>query len=261
MAQGDVLYREAGIGIPVAYTDLLQVFTDSARLPVDEGHVAWLRDKFGGLRLFTFRQNVKGTAFAAGDLASRNFEVETNITAGSTTSATGTWSGADDHIGALFIVHDDAGGSGAAPEGEASVVTANTATVVTLDSNLPMSVALAVNDDVTLLSPKVIASAANDSSFVVCGVAMGAVADNGYGWFQFQGVHPAAKHAASTFISGSGLKSGTAVVALFGDSTAVVGGTAGTASGALIGQQIAIHTSDEVSTKSPVLMQLLTAYV
>lgn len=260
MATLDTMFREAGI-LPAAHFDLLQA---DAAAPVPPrtaiGQVAWSRDKFGAMRLFTYRQNVKGSAFAAGDLASRLLEVETNITAGSTTSATGTWNGADDHIGALFIVHDDAGGAGAAPEGEAAIVSANTATVVTLDPNVPLSTSLAANDDVTILSPGLVNSAANDPNFRVCGIAMAAVADNGYGWFQFQGIHPAAKHAASSFISGDALKAGTAVVETFGTATAVVGGTAGTGIGYVIGYQIAIHTSDLVTTKSPVIMSLLPAY-
>lgn len=261
MAQGDTVFVENGI-LPAAHFDLLAVDPAGAKGPrTSIGQIAWSRDKLGALRLFTYRQNVKGSAFAAGDLASRSLEVETNITAGSTTSATGTWNGADDHVGGLFIVHDDAGAAGAAPEGEFSVVSANTATVVTLDANLPLSAALAVNDDVTILSPGLINSAANDPGFKVAGVVMGAIADNGFGWVQFQGLHPAAKHAATAMISGDALKAGTAVVEAFGTVTAVVGGTAGTGVGYVIGYQVAIHGLDSVSTKSPVVMSLLPYYM
>ena len=50
------------------------------------------------------------------------------------------------------------------------------------------------------------------------------------------------------------------MVALYGDATAVVGGTAGTGIGYVIGYQIAIHTSDVVTLKSPVMMSLLPTY-
>lgn len=261
MAQGDVLFREAGV-LPVAHFDLTQVETSGQGPRTDVGHIAWVRDKFGAMRLFTYRKNVSNATMAAGDLTSRLFEVESNITAGSTTSATGTWNAANDHIGSLFIVHDfDSGTPGAAPEGEASIVASNTATVVTLESSIPLSAVIGNTDDVSLVAPSVIASVANDPNFVVCGVSMGASPDNGFGWHQFQGIHPAAKHAATAMIRGDGLKAGTGVLEAFGTATAVVGGTAGTAVSAIVGYQVAIHEVDNVPTKSPVMMCLLPAYM
>jgi hypothetical protein len=261
MAALDVIFREGGI-MPVAHSDLIQVYTNAnyKHANADKGEIAWMRDKFGHLRCYTFRQNVSGSAFAAGDLTSRKLEVETNQTGTATTTVVGSFT-ADEHIGALAIVHDDAGAAGAAPEGEASIVASNSATVATLETDLPWSVALASGDDVTLISPNLIDSAANDPNFVVCGVAMGAPADDGWGWFQFQGVHPAAAHTAAAAISGSALKAGAAAVAVFGDATAVVGGTAGTGIGYVVGYQLAIHGSDVVTTKSPVIMSLLPAYM
>ena len=257
MAALDVLFREGGL-LPIGHSDLLQTDVDTRRRG-DEGQIAWARDRFGAFRLFTYRKNVSGSAFALGDLTSRKFEVETNQTGAATGTVVGTFV-ADDFVNALAIVHDDTGGAGAAPEGEASIVAGNTATIQTLETDLPWSVALASGDDVTFLSPKVIDSIADDPAFVVCGIAMAAAADDEWSWFQFQGVHPAANHAASSFISNSALKSGTKVVALYGDATAVVGGTAGTGIGYVIGYQIAIHTSDVVTLKSPVMMALLPTY-
>lgn len=259
MSAGDVLFREAGI-MPVAHYDVLQVETSTQGPRTDIGQVGWMRDKFGALRMYTYRKNISGSAFAAGDLVSRKREVETNQTGTATTTVVGAFT-ADEHVGALAVVHDDAGGAGAAPEGEASIVASNTATVATLETDLPWSAALAANDDVTFLSPHVIDAAANDIAFVVCGIAMGAAADDGFGWFQFQGLHPAARHAASAFIAGSALKAGTAVVEVYGDATAVVGGTAGTGIYYVIGAQFAIHGADVVTTKSPVIMGLLPMYV
>ena len=261
MAALDVLFGEGGL-LPIAHTDVLQVYAsaDRARANADEGQIGWGRDKFGAMRLYTFRQNISGSAMAAGDLVSRKLEVETNQTGTATTTVVGSFT-ADEHIGSVAIIHDDAGAAGAAPEGEASIVKSNTATVATLVTDIPWSVALASGDDVTFISPKVIDSAANDPNFVVCGVAMGAPADDGWGWFQLQGVHPAANHAATAMISGDSLKAGTKVLESFGTSTAVVGGTAGTGVGYVVAYQLAIHGSDVVTLKSPVIMTLLNSYM
>mgnify|MGYP001591573324 CR=1 FL=1 len=258
MAALDVLFREHGI-MGVGHTDLLQT-APADRPRNSEGMIGWMRDGFGGLRLYTYRKNISGSAMAKGDLVSRRFEVETNQTGTVATSITGSTT-ADDHIGSLAIVHDDAGGAGAAPEGEASIVASNTATVWTLEGDLPFSAALASGDDITFVGPKVVDAAANDPNYVVCGIAMSTPADDEWGWFQFQGLHPAAAHTAVACVAGSALKAGAAALAVYGDATAVVGGTAGTGIAYVVAVQVAIHGSDVVTTKSPVVMQLLGSYL
>ena len=249
MAANDLIFREAGI-LPVIHTDLLTA--DAATRPRNaEGQISWMRDGFGNMRLFTYRKNVSGSAFALGELASRNREVETNQTGTVTTSVTGSTT-ADNHIWALAIVHDDAGGAGAAPEGEASVVASNTATVWTLETDLPFSVALASGDDITFISPKVIDAADGDFNFVVCGVAMSAAADDEWGWFQFQGVHPRVQHKTTDAVT-----AGNPVVA----DTAAVGAHGTDVANLWVGYQLATHGGDAVQIKSPVLMSLLPAYM
>ena len=251
MAANDVLFREGGL-LPIGHYDVAQVETSAQGPRTDIGQIGWMRDKFGRLRLFTYRRNVSGSAFAAGDLVSRLREVETNQTGTATTSVTGTLNAADDHIDALVIVHDDAGGAGAAPEGEASVVETNTATVATFYTDLPLSVALAANDDVTFFSPAVIDAADGDFNFVVCGVSMGAAADNGYGWFQFQGVHPRVQHKTTDAVT-----AGNPVVA----DTAAVGAHGSDAANLWVGYQMATHGGDALQIKSPVIMSLLPVYM
>lgn len=249
MAANDTLFREAGI-LPAAHFDLLQADINQR---TEIGQIAWSRDGFGRLRMFTYRKNVSGSAMAASELASRLREVETNQTGTAATSSTGTWVAADDHIGALFIVHDDAGGAGAAPEGEATIVASNTATVVTFESSLPLSTALAANDDVTLFSPKVIDAADGDFCFVVCGVVMAtSVADDYYGWFQFQGVHPRVLHKTTDAgTAGNPVVADAAAVAAFGTDAANL----------WVGYQMATHGGDALQIKSPVLMSLLACYM
>ena len=252
MAANDVLFREAGI-LPAAHFDLSQIESSTQGPRTDIGQIAWMRDKFGRIRLFTYRKNISGSAFAAGELASRLREVETNVTAASsTTSATGTWSAADDHIGSLFLVHDDAGGGGAAPEGEATIVASNTATVATFEVDLPLSTALAVNDDVTLFAPGVIDAADGDFNFVVCGVAMGAPADDGFGWFQFHGVHPRVQHKSTDAVT-----AGAPVVA----DAAAVGAAGADVANLWVGYQMATHGGDALQIKSAVVMSLLPVYM
>ena len=149
-------------------------------------------------------------------------------------------------------MHDDTGGAGGAPEGEATVVASNTATVVTFEGDLPLSVALASGDDVTLYSPNVIDAADGDFHFTVCGVAMAAVADNGFGWFQFQGVHPRVQHKSTDAVT-----AGNPVVA----DTAAVGAHGTDVANLWVGYQMATHGSDALQIQSPVLMSLLPVYM
>ena len=248
MAANDVLFNIAGI-LPVGHNDV--TLNDPALRPrTDEGQIGWQRDGFSALRLYTYRKNVKGSAVAKGDLVSRKLEIETNQTGTATTSVTGSFT-ANDLDGAVVIVHDDAGGAGGAPEGEASVVSSNTATVATLETDLPLSVALAANDDVTFLSPKIIASADGDYHFVVCGVAMSAAADDEWGWYQFHGVHPRVQHKTTDAVT-----AGNPVVS----DVSAVGAHGSDVANLWVGYQIATHGGDALQIKSPVMLALLPVY-
>ena len=250
MAANDVLFSLKGV-IGALSTDI-ETNDDDTRRRHAEGDIAWLRDGYSQLRLFTYRKNISGSAFAAGDLVSRSREVETNQTGTATTSSTGTWSGADEHIGSVFIVHDDAGGAGGAPEGEATLVRSNTATVVTFEPNLPLSVALAANDDVTLISPKCIDAADGDFNFVVCGISMSAIPDDDWGWIHFQGLHPRAQHKSTDAVT-----AGNPVVA----DAAAVGAHGSDVANLWVGYQVATHGGDALQIKSPVVLSLLPVFI
>lgn len=116
----------------------------------------------------------------------------TGITSGSTTTAlkASAWT-ADTQAGAVFYVSDDAGAAGAAPEGEVSIVAANTSGQLTLDSDLPLSTAIAVNDAVRTISNwQAEASADGDLTGTVIGVLPGknGCTSGNYAWVVSEGL-------------------------------------------------------------------------
>lgn len=121
-----------------------------------------------------------------------------NITSGTTTTITTSGLTADIHVGGLLNCLDDAGGAGAAPEGETGVIVANTATLVTIDTNDAFSVSPAVNDDFVIIKPwAVTTSAAGDFAYAVKGVAMADQTQYYYGWVQFYGINPYVRAVAA----------------------------------------------------------------
>jgi hypothetical protein len=141
-----------------------------------------------------------------------------NITSGSTVKAVTTGLTASEHDGKLCYVLDDAGGAGAAPEGEIGIIGSNTTTTINLDPNRPLSAALAVNDDLVLIANWQGEDAADgDLAHTVLGVAMGTsgISDNGYGWVHRLGVTPAAI-AAGAIVAGDPVVAAAGVLGAFG---------------------------------------------
>jgi len=145
-----------------------------------------------GLRGFKYVRFDQSGGNTAGELVAQVANVAiSNITAGTTTSITTSGLTADIHVGGLLVCTDDAGGAGAAPEGEAGVIVANTATVVQIDPDSPFSAAPASNDDFVIVKPWATGDAvAGDVAVNVQGVAMADQAQYDYGWVQFLGLHP-----------------------------------------------------------------------
>lgn len=157
------------------------------------GTIAIVRDALGP-RILKYVKAV--AAVTRGQTVSKpgaidGIEEVDDITAGSTTSATTTGRTASDDVGKLCSCYDNADSAGAAPEGEFSVIAANTATVLTMDADLPFSVALAVNDDLALIGTyQAELCADGDLAHAVHGVAVGdqGISDNSYGWVQMEGI-------------------------------------------------------------------------
>lgn len=188
------------------------------------GTIAIVVDAFGP-RILKYCRNVNGSAITMGELHSYASDAQnirttsiSNITSGTTTSAVTTGLTADRHDGMICYVLDDAGGAGAAPEGEASIVANNTTTAITLEADYPYSAALAANDDLMLVSTyQVEDSVDGDEAFTVAGVAVGnaGITNLSYGWYQVEGVVNADASAA-TIATGDPVVAGANVVAAFG---------------------------------------------
>jgi hypothetical protein len=220
---------------------------DSTTAKDRPGRYAYLVDSFGA-KVYMYARNTRGSAFAQGNLASRLADVAiTNITAGSTTSATKAsgWT-ANKHIGEILYVQDNDDTTGAAPEGEASIIGTNSASVVNVDPSYPFSVALAANDDLDTISPgwHLIAGAASDKAQEVKGVVVSknGIADLSYGYVCCYGICPVTTLKAST---------------AFTDRAAIIADTAAIAPDAnggwelVIGYKVGTVSSDIVGTVSP----------
>lgn len=170
---------------------------------------------FGHRRFEYVRFDQSGGSDLNQIVSSRANVTITNISSGTTTTITTSGLTANDLVGGLLRCSDDAGGAGAAPEGESGVIVANTTTVITIDSQDAFSVSPAVNDDFIVILPhSVIDSASGDIAANVRGVTMAAQDQYDYGWVQFSGLHPAvaAIAAGTTITAGKSLIADTNVV-------------------------------------------------
>jgi hypothetical protein len=152
---------------------------------------------------------------------------------------------ASTQAGAIFYVTDDAGAAGAAPEGEVSIVASNTAGQLTLEPELPMSAAIAVNDAVRTISNwQAEASADGDLAQTCLGIVIGenGVTSGNYCWVLSQGF----------------TKATTAVSVVVNEPVVCAAGTVGP--WGTDGQELQVGTAkgavaaDQVALKVPVIM-------
>lgn len=194
-----------------------------------------------GLRKFKYLRCYQSGGHTAGQIASFLDPVAVNnITSGTTTTITTSSLTADIYVGGLLRCLDDAGAAGAAPEGEIGLITANSTTVITIDSNDAFSASPAVNDDFTIVVPfGVDNAAANDVCSRVAGVAMATVAQYSWGWYQFFGINPSVQAIAA----GTAVTTEKGVIAANGG---LVSDGSSSAAHLLIGVALATLTSDTV---------------
>lgn len=206
------------------------------------GIVRWEQHPIYGTRGFQYVSFYQSGGVTAGQLVSYYTQTITNITSGTTTSITTSGLVADKLVGGLLRCSDDAGGAGAAPEGEIARIVKNTTTVITIDSDDAFSVAPAVNDDFTVILPwATVDSASGDPACNVAGVAMADNDQYGWGWVQFFGITQADAVAAGTaLVVNQGVIAGTALVTASSTSAA----------GLLLGSNVAGLTSDTVRRKA-----------
>jgi len=138
----------------------------------------------------------------------------------------------------------------AAPEGEMSGAASNTTTVITLEDDLPFTVALASGDDVTAISTWGVEDSADGDLAVTCqGIVMGAqgVAADNYGWYLMEGVVKALSTAETITTFNPVVAAANTVDEFASDGQELWVGTA-----------LATYTSDNVATTLPVRMNLFS---
>ena len=176
-------------GIDLTYTtaNVVKKFTP--------GQYAHTWDPLWGYRIFKLVKNLNGDTIAKGDLMSHVHVASVGtITAGSTTSIITSGLTANDLEYQMITCSDDAGGAGAAPEGESSLCIGNSATVITLHPDYAFTAAIAASDTASVVYINAVNDAAasderglGNGSLGCAGVAFGAAADNEWFWLLQKG--------------------------------------------------------------------------
>lgn len=218
--------------------------SSSATALTTKGALRWDFNAYFGHRLFVYGRCDQSGGCTGGQLQSYRANITiTNISSGTTTTVTTSGLTADELVGGFLFCHDDAGGAGAAPEGEIGIITANTTTVITIDTGDAFSVAPAVNDDFTVILPfSVVDSADTDYSAGVAGLAMADQDQYDWGWFQCLGIHTSADIVAA----GTALPVGESLVA----GTALLTDGAGDAADLRVAKLLTPIASDQVLRKA-----------
>lgn len=176
--------------------DLSETFTTADMIKkYTPGQMVQIWDQLFGFRVFKLVKNLNGNTIAQGDLMSfKDTASVGTITAGTTTSITTSGLTANDLEYQMIICGDDAGATGAAPEGEASLCTANSATVITLHPDYAFSAAIAADDTAAVCYVNAVNDAAASDergyglgTLATAGIAYGAAADNYWFWLLQKG--------------------------------------------------------------------------
>jgi len=142
---------------------------------------------YGGCH-FAWVCNRSGGTLAQGALVKWQQTTITNADGGSISTVVEAGLTANELVGDLIICTDDAGGAGAAPEGEGRYITKNTSGIITVQPD--WSAAVAAGDDFVIrTNSKVIASVVGDTRAETAGVVVNpdGIADNYWGWVLSQG--------------------------------------------------------------------------
>lgn len=239
------LYKEKALNRTVWGTALNASDTSAKD---EKGAVRWSYDPVFGIRGFQYVRFDQSGGADKGQLVKYSpLTTITNITSGTTTTITTSGLTANILVDGILRCSDDAGGAGAAPEGEQALITANTATLITIDSNDAFSVSPAVNDDFTVELPWSVAdTAAGDTAVLVAGVVLTDQDQYDWGWVQFAGLCPEVNCiAAGTAI--------TAAKSLIADTNVVTNGST-SAVELRVGYTKTGISSDTVLRKIPVYL-------
>jgi len=167
------------------------------------GRIAMIVDAFG-FRIFKYQRTQQSGGMSKGELSTRVADVTGTVTATSpevndTTHLADTSNfTADNEVGKLCVITDDNGGAGAAPEGEVTIVTANTITQLTMDNSYPFSAAPAISDTYTNLAMNLHDNSADgDLAIDVYGLVMADRSADRWGWVQVYGMNPGALYTTA----------------------------------------------------------------
>lgn len=199
--------------------DVTQYYTTSEVIKkYTPGQYAFTWDPLYQYRIFKLVKNLSGSTFAAGDLVSCVDAASIgSVTAGTTTSITTSGLTANDLEYQMLIVADDAGGAGAAPEGEAALCIGNTTTNVDIHQDYAFTAAVAASDSVYVVYINGVEDAASSDergfghgSNGVMGVVMSAAPDNNWFWICQRGWVRAKNTDA--LVAGQQVVAGTALI-------------------------------------------------
>lgn len=206
MAQSLDLFLNLGHLVGIGAADLN---ADDLKQVQRPGSVSILFDAFG-MRIFQYGQTQQSGGMSKGELSARLADVTGTVTAATgevndtTHLADTTNFTADVEAGKICMITDDAGAAGAAPEGECSIVVANTVTQLTLDPNYPLSSAPGVGD--TYANRSVYHhddSADGDLAVNILGLVMADRTALGFGWLQMYGFNPGALYTTAAVTKGN----------------------------------------------------------
>jgi hypothetical protein len=187
-----------------------------------------------------------------GELVAKVDDIQATCTSGTTTSCvTDSVFTVNQQEGWVLVVEDNADVAGGEPEGEmAQIIGGNTTNDLYLNTELPLTVALASSDLIRVHSVWVGDDSTSGDLAINClGIvaASGGLTDQYYGWLQIYGMCPDALHNAVDVANGALLATATAAVT---DSAALTGEV-------IVGYQIGVHTQSSHDTnKSPIFVQL-----
>lgn len=221
MAQGDLHLGFSSL-IPVAHANLSA--DDLKPEGFFPGAITMGADKLGGFKMFKYSRTQQSGGQSKGELASRVANTGTiTVTAAtgevnSTTRLNDTSKfTANNEVGKLCVILDDAGAAGAAPEGEVALVVGNTVTTLIFDADYPLSAAPAVGDTAETLAFNLHDDSADgDLAINVAGLVMADRSAGYYGWLQFYGYNPGAIYTTAAVDQGDPVVADTAAMLDYG---------------------------------------------
>lgn len=202
---------------------------------------------------FRWGVNRSGSTFTVGQLARRNANLAVTVDAAGTVTTLSDVAAfvADEEVGNLLYILDDAGAAGAAPEGEWARIIKNTADILTFQP--AMTLATATSDTAVVVRQNhlgLLGGAIERQETFGVTVRPSGVQDNYWGWFCCKGFVEAAIVAASTAIT-----AGEGLIGLAGG--LLTTGVATSGQDIMLARSVSAHTADTVKRIVPVFFDVL----